>query len=101
MGGSMGSHPVFAVYRHGTFTPITIQGATLASPGGVQYADGTLTVGDGGAFNQNAAIYRIDTNGNVLSETSLSNAFGMGGYRIVRHRVVSACRPQRQVQLYA
>jgi hypothetical protein len=101
MGGSRGSHPVFAVYRHGTFTPITIHGATLVSPGGVQFTNGTLTVGDGGAFNQNAAIYRVDDSGNVLSETSLSNAFEMGGYRIVKRRLVCASLKRRQVQLYA
>jgi hypothetical protein len=98
--GWTGSAFAMASLQHGVFAPITIRGATINSPGGVQYVNGALTVADAGNTVQNTIIYRITTDGLVLAQTTLGNAYQSQQYQVVKDRVVCACYDQREVQLY-
>jgi hypothetical protein len=70
------------------FTPIVISGATIASPGGVQYAEGSLTVGGADSVGD-AIVYRITDSGVVAGETTLSGA-GCMSYEIWKTYVICA-----------
>ncbi|HEY2476091.1 MAG TPA: hypothetical protein VGI19_14985 [Candidatus Cybelea sp.] len=65
--------------RH--FTPIVISGATITTPGGVQYAEGSLTVG-GTDPSGNAIVYRVSQKGAVTGSTQLSGAYSCVSYEI-------------------
>ncbi|HXM06191.1 MAG TPA: hypothetical protein VN936_01945 [Candidatus Acidoferrum sp.] len=45
------------------FEPITIQGATIGYPGGIQYWNNTLTVADAGSSLSPVTIYRFSNPG--------------------------------------
>jgi hypothetical protein len=98
--GSYGGSGALAVFRGATFTPVTIQGVSLASPGGVQYVKGALTVADGGTNQRHAVVYHISADGTVLGETALRDAYNMFQYHIVGDKLLCGCYEQHQVQLY-
>ncbi|HEY1429676.1 MAG TPA: hypothetical protein VGF18_08885, partial [Candidatus Tumulicola sp.] len=100
LAGWTGSAFTMASFSHKQFTTIGIQGATLKYPGGVQYADGALTVADAGNTITNTVIYRITNQGVVLGKTVLGDGYQAPGYEIVKNKLVWACYEERQVQLY-
>jgi hypothetical protein len=77
----------FASFKNGTFTPITISGATLNVPGNVQFAHGTLTIGSLNAFNT-PEIYQITESGTVTGAIPLTGAQNCEQYFIYKHSVV-------------
>ena len=76
------------LYR-GRFDPLTIRGATIMSPGGVQYAEGSLTIG-GGDRSQNAIVYRITSHGTVTGSTTLAGAYSCPSYEIWKTWIICA-----------
>ena len=85
------------LYR-GRFTPIVISGATITSPGNVQYAEGSLTI-SGADSAGDAIIYRITDQGVVTGGTTLSGAFGCMSYDIWKTYVICAS-PDGNVPIY-
>ncbi|MGA9274172.1 MAG: hypothetical protein WBV67_11855 [Candidatus Cybelea sp.] len=76
------------LYRD-NFTPIEILGAKIASPGGVQYAEGSLTIG--GADNAgDGIIYRITDQGVVTGATTLIGSSGCMSYEIWKTYAICA-----------
>ena len=88
-GNGYGSNFEMARLYRGAFTPIVISGATIPSPGGVQYAEGSLTIG-GADSSGDAIIYRITDQGVVTGGTTLLGAFGCMGYEIWKTYVICA-----------
>jgi hypothetical protein len=76
------------LYR-GRFTPIVISGATITSPGSVQYGEGSLTIG-GADGAGDAIVYRITDQGVVTGEATLVGAFGCMSYEIWKSYVICA-----------
>ena len=59
-------------FVNGTFTPITVSGATINWPGGVQYVRGKLTVGDQAATGLQSIVYAMTPDGHVTGSTTLA-----------------------------
>ncbi len=76
------------LYR-GRFTPIEVSGAKIASPGGVQYAEGSLTIG-GGDDAGDGTIYRITDQGVITGETTLVGSSGCMAYEIWKTYAICA-----------
>ncbi|MEO6835966.1 MAG: hypothetical protein ABI231_08680 [Candidatus Tumulicola sp.] len=70
--GSLGFQ--LAEFSNGSFTPITVSGATINFPGGVQYVRGTLTVGDQAAAGGSSIVYQMSASGQVSGSTTLSGS---------------------------
>lgn len=92
-----GSTPEVAQLHHGRFEPITISGATITSPGGMQYAEGSLTIG-GTDSAGDAIVYRITDRGVVTGETTLLGAASVS-YEIWKTYVICASE-SRGVSIY-
>ena len=75
--------------HRGRFEPIVISGATIGSPGGVQYAAGSLTVG-GSDNARDAIIYRITDQGAVTGKTTLAGAYSCVSYEIWKGYAICA-----------
>ncbi len=80
-GTGYGSDFKMARLYRGRFTPIVIKGATIPSPGGVQYAEGSLTIG-GADSSGDGVIYRITDRGVVNGKTTLIGSSGCMTYEI-------------------
>lgn len=76
------------LYR-GRFTPIAISGATITSPGTVQYAGGSLTIG-GADTAGDAIIYRITDQGVITGGTTLLGSSGCISYEIWKTYAICA-----------
>jgi hypothetical protein len=90
-----------ASFANRQFDPITISGATIGYPGGVQYWKNTLTVADAGSTVAHTTIYQITEAGKVLGQTTLGQAYQSYQYEIRHGQVICACYEDRNVQLYA
>jgi len=88
-GNGSGSNFEMARLHGGRFEPIVISGATIDSPGGVQYAAGSWTVG-GADKAGDAIIYRITGQGAVTGKTILAGAYGCSSYEIWKGYVICA-----------
>jgi len=71
-----------AKFSNGTFTPITVSGATINFPGGVQYTHGRLTVGDQAATGGASIVYRMRKDGTVTGSTTLNASMDCVQYYI-------------------
>ncbi|HXM06193.1 MAG TPA: hypothetical protein VN936_01955 [Candidatus Acidoferrum sp.] len=89
-----------ASFANRQFDPITISGATIGYPGGVQYWKNTLTVADAGSTVTHTTIYQISTAGKVLGETTLGQAYQSYQYEIRHGQVICACYEDKNVQIY-
>jgi hypothetical protein len=90
-----------ASFANRQFNPITISGATIGYPGGVQYWQNTLTVADAGSTVTHTTIYQITDVGKVLGQATLGQAYQSYQYEIRHGRVICACYEDKNVQLYA
>ena len=88
-GTGYGSNFEMARLYRGRFTPIVISGATITSPGSVQYAEGSLTIG-GADSAGDAIIYRITDQGVVTGETTLAGRFSCTSYEIWKTYAICA-----------
>jgi hypothetical protein len=66
----------FASLKGGQITPITITGATINFPGSVQYADGSLTLGDASDSEGNAVVYQLSVSGTTATATGTTELSG-------------------------
>ena len=99
-GGSGSGAFAFDSFRQGHFKPITVAGATLNFAGGVQAADGALTVGDQSGPSGNPVIYRMSKAGIVTGSTSLTSGACVQ-YTIKGPSVVCPNNAGRNFQVYA
>jgi hypothetical protein len=75
------------------FKPLTVSGATINFPGGVQYAYGALAIGDQSGPSGNAVIYQTQVSGStakVVGTTRLKNAGDVVEFCITRSKTVIA-----------
>jgi hypothetical protein len=75
------------------FVPLTVKGATINFPGGVQFADRALAIGDQSGPSGNGVIYQTNVNGStdtVIGKTVLKGAGDVVGFCITRYKTVIA-----------
>ena len=71
-----------------TFKHVALTGATIQAPGGVQYADGSLTIGDEQGTSGYGVIYQITESGVVTGSTQLQSGASCFQYTIAKTRVM-------------
>ena len=63
-----------AKFSAGKFTAITVKGATINAPGGVQFYSKDLTVGDQAAAGGASIVYRMYEDGHVIGKSVLNGS---------------------------
>lgn len=86
-------------------TQLTLKGATLRTPGDMQYALGSLAVGDQGLNSTDSGIYRVRVSGStaqVVGIVDLKNSDRIGPFVILgkRHRIICGDTTNGQVLVY-
>jgi hypothetical protein len=99
-GGSGSGAFALKTLRQGHFRPVTITGAALNFAGGVQVADGSVTVGDQSGPSGNPVIYQMSKSGAVTGSTTLTSGACVQ-YTIKGSSVVCPNNAGRSVQVYA
>ena len=75
------------------FTPLTLSGATIGFPGGVQFADRALAIGDQSGPSGNAVIYQTHVSGStatVAGTTVLKDGGDVTQFCITKYKTVIA-----------
>jgi hypothetical protein len=75
------------------FVPLTVKGATINFPGGVQFADRALAIGDQSGPSGNGVIYQTHVSGStatVVGKTFLKGAGDVVQFCITRYKTVIA-----------
>lgn len=75
------------------FVPLTIKGATINFPGGIQFEERALAIGDQSGPSGNGVIYQTHVSGStvtVVGTTLLKNAGGVVQFCITRYKTVIA-----------
>ncbi len=86
--GTLGNDFAMGRFKGGSFSRISVRGATITSaPGGVQYANGTLTTTAHGS-GETALIFRMSDSGRIESTTELLGADVCQGYLIWKTVVI-------------
>jgi hypothetical protein len=75
-------------FKKGTFAPITVSGGTIAIAGGVQDADGSLTIGDQLATSGSPVIYQMSKSEAIHGSTPLASGGGRVQYFIKGNKVI-------------
>jgi hypothetical protein len=88
-------------FSGGKFTAIAVTGATINFPGGVQFVNNTLTVGDQDAQNGSSIVYRMDENGKILGSTVLTGSADCVQYFIYQSTLVCPNASGPNAVLYA
>jgi hypothetical protein len=83
------------------FKTISIEGATIGHPGGIQYWNNSLTVADAGSTMSPVTIYQVSDSGKVLASTTLTQSSLSYSYQIRHDKVVCACLFNREILVYA
>ncbi|MBV8372485.1 MAG: hypothetical protein JOY69_04430 [Candidatus Eremiobacteraeota bacterium] len=91
-----------ARFSGGKFAAITIKGATINAPGGLQFFYKDLTVGDQAAASGASVIYRMSESGHVIGKTVLSGSADCVQYFIYQSAVVcpNASGPNATIYKY-
>lgn len=88
-GISSRSSAVYAEFYDGKFRSLTLRGAVVRAPAGLQYADGSLTIAGGNYYQSgNAYIYRLTDRGKVTGATRLNEAMTCTGYAIWKKSLI-------------
>jgi hypothetical protein len=77
-----GFHFAMVVRSNGRFQQITIQGATINSPGALVNKDGVLSLGGGQGASGDSIIYQVDPTGMVTGTTQLLGANGCSQFAV-------------------
>jgi hypothetical protein len=83
-----------------TIQPLTVVGATIEFPGGLQYADNALNVGD----QDGAVIYQMHVKGKtakVVTTTPLTGAVDVVYFDIYKNRVICPDAGAADIKMYA
>jgi hypothetical protein len=88
-------------FSGGKFTAIALKGATINFPGGVQFVNKTLTVGDQAAQNGSSIVYRMYEDGQVLGSTVLTGSADCVQYFIYQSSLVCPNISGPNASLYA
>jgi hypothetical protein len=79
-----------------SISPITVSGATIAFPGGVQWDGHKMTVGD-----QEGPIYQIKDNGDIVGTTTLSGACDVVQYFVLDSKITAPDSCNENADVYA
>ena len=86
-------------------TPLTLEGATLNFPGDIQYALGSLALGDQELNSSDSGIYRVRVTGStaqVIGTVDLTNSNRVGPFMILgkTHRIICGDTSSGRVLIY-
>lgn len=87
-GGSGSGYFTLQSFKKGAFAPITVSGGAIDFAGGIQDADGSLTLGDQLAASGNPVIYQMSKSGAIHGSTPLTSGGGCVQYFIKGNKVI-------------
>ncbi len=99
-GGSGSGYFSLQSFKKGTFAPITIIGGTIGIAGGLQDADGSLTIGDQLATSGSPVIYQMSKSGAIHGSTPLASGGGCVQYFIKGNKVICPNPNERNLLVY-
>jgi hypothetical protein len=88
-------------FSGGKFSAIAVKGATINFPGGVQFVNKVLTVGDQAGASGSSVVYRMYENGHVLGSTVLNGSADCVQYFIYLSTLVCPNASGPNAVLYA
>lgn len=100
-GGSGSGYFSLQSFEQGAFAPITVSGGTVGFAGGIQDADGSLTIGDQLATSGSPVIYQMSKSGAIHGSTPLTSGGGCVQYSIKGNKVVCPNPNDRNYLVYS